>query len=280
VIQTLAYLGPAGTFTEEAAIKYAPKGHYLPFPSIPAVAQAVEAGITDEGVLPIENSLEGAVNDTLDLLIHDSTLCIRGEIVLPIEHCLMVLSGIEEDELQAISSHPQALGQCRNFLESRFPKIRARATLSTAAAVESLKDSPVPAGAIAPPRAAVLYGAKILARGIQDRPNNLTRFVVLAKTDHAPTGKDKTSLGFSFVGDDPGLLYSVLGEFARRNINLAKIESRPTKEALGRYIFLVDLEGHREEHKIKEVLEAVDDKVSMLKVFGSYPCWSQSQPVS
>lgn len=278
--QTLAYLGPAGTFTEEAAIKYAPKGEHLPFPSIPAVAYAVETGIAEEGVVPIENSLEGAVNDTLDLLIHDSILRIRGEIVLPIEHCLMALPGIEQHELRAISSHPQALGQCRNFLERQFPKIQAMATLSTAAAVESLKDSPVPAGAIAPPRAADLYGVKILARAIQDRPNNVTRFVVLSNNDHVPTGEDKTSLGFSFVGDEPGLLYSVLGEFSRRQINLAKIESRPTKEALGRYIFLVDLDGHREERKVKEVLDAVSEKASMLKVFGSYPRWSETKAVS
>ena len=269
----LAYLGPAGTFTEEAAIGYSPQAQRLPFPSISGVAHAVQAGMADEGVVPIENSLEGAVNDTLDLLIHGTPLRIRGELVLPIEHCLMALPGVQADALQTITSHPQALGQCRDFLERRFPKVQTMATLSTAAAVESLKESPVPAGAIAPPRAAELYGVEILARAIQDRPNNETRFVVLAHTDHPPTGGDKTSLGF-FLEDAPGLLYNVLGEFARRRINLSKIESRPTKEALGRYIFLVDLEGHREEELVKEALEAVEARVSTLKVFGSYPRWA------
>ena len=276
----LAYLGPAGTFTEEAAIGYSRQAQRLPLSSIPGVAHAVQVGMADEGVVPIENSLEGPVNDTLDLLIHASPLRIRGEMVLPIEHCLMALPGVQAEDLQTISSHPQALGQCRDFLERCFPKVRTVAALSTAGAVEGLKESPVPAGAIAPPRAAELYGAEILARAIQDRPNNVTRFVVLAPTDHPPTGRDKTSLGFSFVGDEPGLLYNVLGEFAERRINLAKIESRPTKEALGRYIFLVDLEGHREEELVKEVLEAVEAQVSMLKIFGSYPRWAGPEALS
>jgi prephenate dehydratase len=283
VVSRLAYLGPPGTFSEEAALSYAPQAQRIPFPSIPAVAQAVQAHIAEEGIVPIENSLEGAVNDTLDLLIHDSLLRIRGELVLPIEHCLLAPAGTQLDTLRAIYSHPQALGQCRGFLERHFPKAAIIAALSTAAAVEEMKRSVVglgrigpvgPAAAIAPLRAAELYGVEVLARAIQDRPNNVTRFVVLAPTDHAPTGRDKTSLCFSFAHDRPGLLYGVMGEFARRHINLAKIESRPTKEALGRYIFLADLEGHREDAPVKEALEAVQRQVSLLKVFGSYPRWT------
>jgi prephenate dehydratase len=273
-VARVAYLGPPGTFTEEASIRYAPQAQRIPFPSIPAVAQAVQAGMADEGVVAIENSLEGSVNDTLDLLIHDSPLRIRGELVVPIEHCLLTLPGTEPDSIRAVYSHPQALGQCRRFLERCFPKAQVVASLSTAAAVEEMKGSAVPGAAIAPRRAAELYDVVVLARAIHDRPNNVTRFVVLAPTDHPPTGGDKTSLCFSFAEDKPGLLYRVMGEFARRNINLAKIESRPTKAGLGTYIFLADLEGHREDHLVKQALEAIQPQVSLLKVLGSYPRWA------
>ena len=269
----LAYLGPPGTFSEEAAIGYAPGAQRIPFPSIPAVAQAVQANMAEEGIVPIENSLEGSVNDTLDLLIHNSPLRIRGELVVPIEHCLLALPGAQADSVRAVYSHPQALGQCRQFLERCFPKAEVIAALSTAAAVEEMKESSVPAAAIAPRRAAELYSVEVLAHAIQDRPHNVTRFVILASTDHEPTGADKTSLCFSFAEDRPGLLYGVIGEFARRNINLARIESRPTKEGLGTYIFLADLEGHREDALVKEALEAVAGQASLVKVFGSYPRW-------
>jgi prephenate dehydratase len=275
VAKRIAYLGPAGTFTEEAAQRYDPQAQLIPFPSIPAVALAVDSGMAEEGVVPIENSIEGSVNDTLDLLIHEARLFIRKELVLPIEHCLLVMPGTQASEIRVVYSHPQALGQCRRFLERCFPKAQLVASLSTAAAVEELKKSQVPAAAIAPRRAAELFGVDIIARGVQDNPSNVTRFVILAHTDHPPTGRDKTSLCFSFDEDRPGLLHGVLGEFARRHINLAKIESRPTKRTLGRYIFLIDLEGHREDPPVKEAIEGVRAQVSMLKIFGSYPRWSE-----
>ena len=267
----LAFLGPAGTFTEEAALKYDSQALYIPFASIPAVAAAVTSGMADEGVVPIENSLEGSVTDTLDLLIHETRLYIRRELVLPIEHCLLTKAGIHADEIQVIYSHPQALAQCRQFLERCFPRAQITAALSTAAAVEDMKQSKVTSGAIGNGRAAQLYGVEILARGIQDNPSNVTRFVILADTDHSPTGSDMTSLCFSFDDDRPGLLHSVLGEFAQRGINLGKIESRPTKQNLGSYIFLVDLEGHKEDARIRDALEGVHRHVSTVKIFGSYP---------
>lgn len=271
VRKKIAYLGPPGTFTEEATLKYDEKAQLLPFLSISAVVAAVDTGIAEEGVVPIENSLEGSVTETLDLLIHDSKLLIRQELALPIQHHLLAKPGVEAPEVNVIFSHPQALAQCRRFLERCFPKAQAVAALSTAAAVEQMMSSPNPAAAIGTQRAAVLHGARILARDIQDRSPNVTRFVALASQDHTPTNRDKTSICFSFNDDRPGLLCSVLEEFAQRNINLAKIESRPSKEGLGRYIFLVDLEGHRQDQLIGQVLDRVRTRTSMLKVLGSYP---------
>ena len=269
--QRLAYLGPAGTFTEEAALSYSPNAHLIPFPSVSAVGVAVGTGIADEGVVAIENSLEGSVNDTLDLLIHESTLLIRREVVIPIDHCLLVREKIALEEVSIVFSHPQALGQCRRFLTRWFPHAQAIAALSTAAAVEHMMASDLSAAAIGPKRSAHIYGATILAEGLQDNPANATRFVVLASTDHPSTGYDKTLLCFSFTGDNPGLLHGVLGELAERQINLAKVESRPSREALGNYIFLVELEGHRDDSKVRKALEGVERRASNLKILGSYP---------
>ncbi len=275
MVKRIAYLGPPGTFSEEAALKYDEKAQLLPFFSIPAVAAAVDTGIAEEGVVAIENSLEGSVTDTLDLLIHESKLLIRQELVLPVEHHLLVKPGTEALELKMIFSHPQALAQCRRFLERCFPQAEMMAALSTAAAVEQMMSSSTPAAAIGTHRAAQLYGAQILAKNIQDYSPNVTRFVVLARNDHPPTGRDKTSLCFSFDEDRPGLLYGVLKEFAECNINLAKVESRPSKESLGKYIFLVDLEGHRQDPSIRQVLKKVQAKTSLFKVFGSYPRYEE-----
>ncbi len=267
----IAYLGPQGTFTEDAALLHDKTAQLIPFPSIPAVAVAVTSGMAEEGVVAIENSLEGSVTDTLDLLIHESGVFIRKELVLPIEHYLLVKPGTEASEVKVLYSHPQALGQCRNVIERCFPKVNVVAALSNAAAVEEMMASTHSAAAIGTRRAAELYGAEILARGIQDKASNVTRFVVLALTDHPPTGSDKTSLCFSFADDRPGVLCEVLQKFAERNINLAKIESRPSKESLGRYIFLIDIEGHHDDSLVSEVLKQVREVTALFKVFGSYP---------
>jgi prephenate dehydratase len=227
--------------------------------------------MAEEGVVAIENSIEGSVTDTLDLLIHESRVLIRKELVLPIKHHLLVKPGTEVGEVKVIFSHPQALGQCRRFVERCFPKAEVVAALSTAAAVEEMMASSHPAAAIGTRRAAELYGAATLARGIQDQASNLTRFVVLAPSDHPQTGFDKTSLCFSFAEDRPGVLCEVLQEFAQRNINLAKLESRPSKESLGRYIFLCDLEGHREDPAVSEALKRVQERTALFKILGSYP---------
>lgn len=267
----LAYFGPAGTHTEQACITYDRAAARIPFATIPLVATAVDTDQADEGMVPIENSVGGSVSATLDLLIHDSALFIRRELVLPIKHFLLAPRGADAGGIKVIFSHPQALEQCRVYLADHFAQAEAVASMSTAAAVEEMLKRGGEAAAIGTERAGVLYDTDILARGIEDRPNNMTRFVVLAPEDSPRTGEDKTSICFSFDEDAPGILHSVLDEFARRGINLTKIESRPTREELGRYIFLVDLEGHREDTLLREALEGVRAQVSLLKVFGSYP---------
>lgn len=273
--RTLAFLGPYGTYTEEAALLYDPGAELRPFPNITAVGMAVASGETIQGVVPIENSIEGSVNFTLDLLVSEGSLLIRNEMVLPIDHYLMGKAGTRIEEIAVIYSHPQALAQCREYLEFRFANAEQSASLSTAQAVGDAMGSEIPAAAIAPRRAAELYGAEILASGIQDVAANATRFVVLSKTDQPPTGNDKTSMFFTFDEDVPGQLYTVMGEFAQRGINLAKIESRPTKRSLGQYIFLIDCDGHREDLLLGEAIQAVGDIVSTLRVMGSYPKWVQ-----
>jgi prephenate dehydratase len=266
----VGYLGPPGTFTEEAALLHDSSAQLLSFNSVAAVAEAVSSGMADEGVVAIENSIEGSVPDTLDVLIHESRLSIRRELVLPIEHFLLVRPGTQVTDVTILLSHPQALGQCRRFVERCFPKAEVVAALSTAAAVEEMM-AREGAAAIATRRAAEIYGAEILARELQERSDNLTRFVVLAEGDHAPTGNDKTSTAFSFAEDRPGILAEALQEFSSRDINLTKIESRPTKERLGEYIFLVDLEGHRQDTQVAEALAKVEALSAQFRIFGSYP---------
>jgi prephenate dehydratase len=267
----LAHLGPAGTFTEEAALLYAPNAELVPYPTISGGARSVLTGACDEAVTPIENSLQGAITETLDLLIHESGFAIKREINLTVVHNLMAQPGVMLADIRKVYSHPQALGQCKGWLAKHLPDVEVAAALSTAGSVKQAAEDALPAAAIAPFRAADLYGADVLASGIQDDDSNVTRFVVLAKEDAPPSGDDKTSICFSFNDDKPGLLYKVMGLFSDAGINLAKVESRPTRMGLGRYYFLVDLEGHRSDAAVAVVLDALKAEASELKIFGSYP---------
>jgi prephenate dehydratase len=269
-MRRLAYLGPPGTFTEEAALKLDPEAKLLPFDTEAAVAAAVEEGAADEGVLAIENSLEGSVTRTLDALVHDVNLAIRGELVLDIEHCLIAAPATSAEDVRIICGHPQALAQCRKFIEQHYPQATEQAALSNAAAVQDALRIQG-AAAIGPARAADIYGATVLERGIQDSAQNQTRFVLLGASDAEPTGHDKTSLAFTVAHDRPGTLVEVLHEFADRGINLTKIESRPSREELGIYIFLVDMEGHRSDPVVAAALAAVQEKTYIFRVLGSYP---------
>lgn len=277
LVKRVAYLGPAGTFTEDASLRYDPEAELIPFPSIAMVAEAVITGEADEGIAPIENSLEGSVTATLDLLIHGSHLMILNELVLPINLYLLGSPNLQDGSVDVIYSHTQPLGQCREFLTKNYPAAKLIASLSTASAVKDMLEAGGNVAAIGNRHAAEIYGAKVLSERIEDNPNNSTRFVTLAKSDHERTGDDKTSIAFWFADDAPGILYSTLGEISNRGINLAKVESRPTKESLGRYIFLIDLEGHRDDEIVREALEAVESQVTMLKILGSYPRYTATR---
>lgn len=267
----VAYLGPAGTYSEQAAREWIVKANLIPVESIPAVAQAVSSGVADEGIVPIENSIEGGVTFTLDLLIHESKLSICGEVIVPIHQCLMAQNHIDLSDIKNVISHPQSLGQCRDFLARKLPGAELNASLSNSSAVQEMMRASHETAAISSERAAALYGATILLENVEDRSNNETRFVVLSHSDHEPTGNDKTSLCFEYGDNSPGILSASLREFASRDINLTKIESRPNKKSLGRYVFLVDVEGHRKEDLVAESLDALNNQVSMMKILGSYP---------
>ncbi|HCG90689.1 MAG TPA: prephenate dehydratase [Dehalococcoidia bacterium] len=269
--KTLAYLGPRGTFTEEAAIRYNPDLKLQSEPTIVSVGAAVLSSPNIIGIIPIENSLEGAVTYSQDLLISEPSLSIYGEIILPINHYLITQHGRSKDEIEIIYSHPQSFAQCKNYLEKNFLGINQVASLSNALAVTTMLASQNKSAAIAPQRTATIYDAAIIDSKIQDQSNNETRFVILNQQDHQPTGNDKTSICISFKEDKPGSLYKVLGIFAEKMINLTKVESRPTKETLGRYHFLIDCLGHRTEPILSRCLTDVGNEVFKLSILGSYP---------
>ena len=262
----IGFFGPSGTFTEEAASTIGE--HLIPFDSILEVLDAVEKGEIDIGVVPIENSIEGPVGVTLDLLVHDYDLKIKREIIIPISHNLLINPEVNIEDIKFVYSHIQALSQCRKFTEKLGVVVNS--TSSTSAAAEMVKGK-MNSGAIGTKRAGEIYGLKIAASNIQDYKNNVTRFVVIDKTDHKPTGNDKTSIVFSIMDDKPGRLYKILEVFADNNINLTKIESRPSKEKLGSYIFFIDFEGHRTDKKIGNILNNIRSNLGYIKVLGSYP---------
>ncbi len=273
----LAYLGPPGTYSEEAAMLYDSDAELVAAATLPGVVQSVHNGDADEAIVPVENSLEGAVTFTADLLIQEVTLKIKSELVLPIHHCLLAKPGVNTEDVEVVYSHPQSLGQCREFLQRRFPDASLMPSLSNSSAVSDMLRSERRALAIAGKRAAGIFDVRILEEEIEDNHSNATRFIVLADEDGVPTGEDKTSICFNFDVDRPGSLVSVLQEFSNRGINLNKIESRPTRKSLGRYFFLADIEGHRDDDEVRRALDAVGEQVSMLKVMGSYPRYVQTE---
>ena len=268
----IGYLGPAGTFSEEAASLYAPEGaEMVSYASIPAVIAAAWSGEVDEAVVPIENSIEGVVTFTVDMLIYDCDLKIKAEGLVPIHHCLISDGDTPPEDASAIYSHPHALAQCRSYLRERLPNAEHLASLSTAAAIDDMRSSPRPALAISSRRAAALMDAVIVESDIEDLVNNRTRFVTLAREDGERTGYDRTSICFDFAQDGPGILYRTLGELEKRGINMIKIESRPDKRSLGHYLFLIDMEGHRTDPEVGDALEGIQSRTALFKILGSYP---------
>lgn len=266
-----AFLGPKGTFTEEALLSVAAEdAEQIDCVSIPEVFEAVERGRADLGVVPIENSVEGSVPATLDSLVFETSLEIQREIVLDVHHSLVAAPGTRLADVRVVASHPQATGQCRRWLGRNLPSCDIQAANSTAEAVQRAVSEPGVA-AIGTRLAAELYGGEIIDPAIEDYAGNQTRFVVVGRGLCERTGADKTSLALFLKQDQPGALLMILSEFAFGDINLTKIQSRPTKRALGEYMFYVDLEGHVEDARVRLALDCLRLKLREVKVLGSYP---------
>jgi chorismate mutase/prephenate dehydratase len=265
----VAFQGEMGAYSEVAVYKcFGVKVQPIPCKIFQEVFSRVDSGLADYGVLPIENSIEGSVNQVYDLLLtHNFMIC--GEVVIKVEHCLIGNPNSNLNRLKRVYSHPQALAQCSNFLERL--KCEIIPTYDTAGSVKIVKERGlIDEAAIASERAAEIYGMKILARDISNYPDNYTRFVTISKIDAPPSGNDKTSIIFS-VRHAPGTLYDALGVFAKRGINLTKIESRPTRKKPWEYIFYLDFEGHRNEPKCADALKELQAKTLFVKILGSFP---------
>jgi prephenate dehydratase len=278
----VGYFGPEGTFTHEALIR-ATDGTFeaVPLPTIYDTVMAVHEGLVERALVPIENSLEGSVNATLDALAMETEdVAIVGEVVHPIRHCLIARTELELSEVQTVVSHPQANAQCARFIRTRLPGARVLAGSSTAEAVRLVANHDGPWAALGNRLAADLYGCVVLRSGVEDVADNETRFVWLAPAgaqpgapgDAAPRGPWKTAIVFWGLGSEaPGWLVRCLSELADRDVNLTRIESRPRKQGLGRYMFFADMEGRDSEPHVAGALDALRAHVEVLRVLGSYP---------
>ena len=263
-----AFQGELGAYSEMAVYNFFGQNiEVKPCKSFDDVFENVKIGKVNYGVVPIENSIEGSVNRTYDLFLeYDLKVC--GEIIIRVSHCLIAHKNSKLEQIKTVFSHPQALAQCRKFLEKH--NLKAISTFDTAGSVKMIKEEKMmDSAAIASERAAQIYGMTILEREIEDVKNNSTRFFVLDKQDSPYSGEDKTSIIFA-AKSIPGALHKVLKEFADRNINLTKIESRPTKQTPWEYHFYLDFEGHRTETKCQEALKNIKDKTLFIKILGSY----------
>jgi prephenate dehydratase len=271
----IAFLGPLGTFTEEALLSQddLARGELVPVGSIPEVLAVTERGEVDLGFVAIENAIEGTVNASIDALAFEHDLLIQREIVIPIHQNLLAPPGTTLADIRAVMSIPVATAQVRGWLAANLPGVQEIAANSTAEAAQLVGDGSHPGvAAIAPAVAAQLYGLDIVAAEIEDHPENKTRFVVVAKQGvPAATGHDKTTIVCFQSFDRPGSLLAILQEFAARAINLTKLESRPTKTSLGDYCFAIDLEGHIADELVADCLRDIKAKIADVKFLGSYP---------
>lgn len=279
---TVAYLGPEGTFTHEAALRlFSHDAELIPYPSIPDTLSAVTSMTCDNGVVPVENAIEGSVNLTLDWLIHHVELPIVGELAYPIKQHLLVHPTWADQpwtDIQQVISHPQAVAQCRLFLKKRLPQAELVYANSTAEAAERVSNHPDhPWAAIGTQTAGNRYGLKVQSSGVEDHANNYTRFIVLGKPlTKVPLNLrlQKTSLLITLATDFPGALYQVLAVFAWRKINLSRIESRPTKKGLGSYHFVIDAEKELEHVLMTGAINEIRALGCQVRLLGSYPCFA------
>jgi prephenate dehydratase len=271
----VAFLGPAGTFTEEALRASAgPGAEAIPYPTVYDTVMAVHDGQTDRALVPIENSLEGGVAATLDALATEaSDVRIVAEVIHPIRHCLIAREPIELARVARVISHPQAMSQCAGLLRGELAGAERASSVSTAEAVRAVAESAEPWAALGSRLAAELYGCTVLRAGVEDSGDNETRFVWLAPAgEAAPARASKTSIVFwGFNDESPGALVNVLRELSDREINLTRIESRPRRVGLGHYMFFADLEGAADDERVAEALGALRGRVEELRVLGSYP---------
>jgi prephenate dehydratase len=273
----IAYLGPAGTFTEDALGEAAPAGEFEPLrtATIHGAILAVERGEAERALVPFENSIEGSVRDTLDTLAFEAdSVTIVGEHDYAVRAHLIGREQVELSAIEAVLSHQQPLAQCARFLREQLPGVELRSVSSTAAAVRMVAESIRPWAAIGSRAAAELYGCEILREGIQDEADNVTRFVWIAPEGTEPEGGEtwKTSLVFSELGEDhPGALVNALSEFSDRGVNLTRIESRPLRSGLGRYMFFCDLEGAEGDEPVAEAIAQLRSKAESVRILGSYP---------
>jgi len=274
----IAYLGPAGTFTEDAlrnATAAATDFEPLPAATIHDAILAVEHGEADRALVPFENSIEGAVRPTLDTLaLEAEAVAIVGEFDYPVRVSLIARQELPLAQITAVLSHPQASAQCARFIREQLPDAEVRATASTADAVRTVSETEQPWAALGAHAAAGLYGCIELREGVEDSQQNVTRFVWIAPLGTEPEGEGlwKTSLIFSELGEDhPGALVDALLEFSRRQINLTRIESRPLRQGLGRYMFFIDLEGRASEPPVADAIEGLRAKAESVRLLGSYP---------
>ncbi len=264
----VAYLGPEGTFSEQAVYQHFGKSiNAIPCGSIDEVFRAAEAGTADFGVVPIENSTEGAINRTLDLLMQ-TPLTISSEVSIPVQHNLMALSG-NMNGVTSICAHSQALAQCQGWLNQHYPNIMRQAVASNAEAARLASENPEVA-AIAGEIASNHYGLQVVSAHIQDDPQNRTRFAVIGRRETEPSGKDQTSLVLS-VQNKAGAVYKMLAPLDKFGVSMTRFESRPAKTGNWEYYFFVDIEGHVNEEKIKHALTELKNSVAYFKVLGSYP---------
>lgn len=266
----LGYLGPKGSYSYLAAIAFSPQAATVAMGSFPEIIQGVENGLISHGILAMENSTEGAVTASIDALMQTEVARIEGELTISIDHSLLGEAS-RPSQIERVYSHPQALEQCRQFFQKNYPQVKLLPCDSSSQACILAKAEGPSCGAIAHKLAAELYQLPVLLTGIQDNLFNQTRFVLIGRQDAPITGRDKTSIAFAFHDDAPGSLIAVLKEFATENINLTRIESRPAKVEMGKYIFYIDFEGHQLDPAPKRVLAIVAQITSRLKVFGSYP---------